>query len=438
MGRNIRYPILIFLANQYFFIIKNFNKMKLQKMLYSVAAISMIGGLASCSSQDEPVAGNGNVMDLSNAQTISLSVSLPESEMKTRGADPTLGKWEDGLLKFQRDINKIWYGVYHNGDLLYTSFQSNVNQAVYDADKDAFYLDIQIPKIGDSDIVPADYSVFFFAGNSADNVFNGSTTSGVGIDYSNKTLYAYPQSVNTAAGTGEFITPQQYDYFAKYSTLDKMLTEDFKGSVVLTRPFAQVTLLTDELCAPAVLSAYAPNGGKVSVATTVNIASGDAKTLPVAWKYEADELVTENIPSFVLNANAWNSTKNDTNTQVVTFKDRQMFCLASYLILATDAKKNYTDGNDKFNFEIAASGDINNASANLSVLIPGGLKANEKYVVYNKRGSDGNGGGNGTDPEDPDNPDKPTGGEGGLFSAHYVIDIIANPAWATPGNNTGF
>ncbi len=52
------------------------------------------------------------------------------------------------------------------------------------------------------------------------------------------------------------------------------------------------------------------------------------------------------------------------------------------------------------------------------------LRANEKYIIYNKHYNNG---------EDPENPEDPEGGDGGIFTSHYAIDVEVDPAWS--GNN---
>ena len=110
----------------------------------------MMSAFTSCQSEEGVKNPVETGVDLSNCETVSLSISMPTSEMKTRaGETPTFSYGDDGLFSFDRTIDRLWYAVYNNGNLLYHSVQPGITQAVYDAEKDAFTLDIQIPKIND-------------------------------------------------------------------------------------------------------------------------------------------------------------------------------------------------------------------------------------------------------------------------------------------------
>ncbi len=420
--------------------------MKFKSILFSMAAVSMLGVLSSCSNEEDikqPLP-EGTVVDMTDWKTVSFTINLPSSELKTRaGQEPTMTYGDDGLYFFNRTIDKLWYAVYNNGTLLYTSFQPGIPQGIYNTADQTFNLDIQIPRVNE-EIKLNEYSVFFFAGNSSDNVQNKAMTDGIGLDFANKTLYAYPTLLNKAEASGELFSPVQYDFFAKYITLDKIVDADFNGSVTLIRPFCQVSLLTDELCQPAVLSVYDSNC-KVKVETTPSVytrnSSSAKETLPYAWNFGTDQLLTKELPevTFTLNSRAFdNSTGTYTIPQEVTFKNRKMFCVASYLMLATSDRKVYdsSSNKEKFKFALIASGDRGSTDASVSATIPtGGLKANEKYILYNRKYNPETGEpGDPDDPDDkdPDDPD-PDQPNGGIFSSHYKIEVVVDPTWE--GNN---
>lgn len=407
--------------------------MKLNSIFCSVAALSMMGALASCQNGEEVKLPEQPRVNLTDAQKVSLSIHMPGDELKTRAAqDPTLGYGDDGLFNFTRTIDKLWYAVYNNGTLLYDSTEDGIPQGEYDAETGDFTLDLQIPKI-EGEIKLEDYKVFFFAGNAADNVKKTTTevSNGIGLDFAAKTMYAYPTFLNKTVASGDIYNPTQYDFFAKYAELDKVVDENLNGSVVLTRPFCQISLLSDELCQTPVLSTLATDG-KVSTVSTPSIlvksGATTSSTLAYGWNYDTDNLLTKDITvfNFALNANALNNVDGSlTIPQEVTFKSRKMFCLASYLMLAPDARKNYDASatSQQFAFDIRIDGNRYGTDANVAVNIPaGGLKANEKYIVYNKQ----------YDPnEDPDNP---SGGDGGIFSNHYLMDIEVDPTWSAYPN----
>lgn len=387
-----------------------------------MAAISMMGGLASCQSEEAVKMPATSGIDLSNCQTISLTLSSPDNGLKTRaGQTPTLTYGTDGLFIFSRTIDKLWYAVYNNGTLLYDSFEAGIPQAVYDSETETFKLDLQIPRVNE-EIKFNEYAVFFFAGNASDKVAKTEITDGIGLDFANKTLYAYPAILNSSTASGDFFTPQQNDYFAKYITLDKVVTsdEDFSGSVTLTRPFCQVSLLTDELTHPAVLRTY-DSDGKVALATTPAMytqkESSTSESLPYGWNYDTDNILVKDLSSltFTLNSKAACNTDGSlTIPQEVTFKSRKMFCVASYLMLAPNTRKSYNGATtEQFSFALTANGNLHSTDASVKTDIPaGGIKANEKYVLYNKQ-------------FDPENPED--GGGQGIFSTHYVLDIVVDP-----------
>ena len=405
--------------------------MKLNSIFCSMAALTMMGSLVSCQNGEDVQTPEQPGIDLSKGEKVSLSIKMPDSDLRTRsGQTPDMTYGDDGLFSFSRDIDHLWYAVYNKGTLLYHSMQPGIPQAVYDADNDAFTLDIQIPNI-DEKIVLKDYSVFFFAGNLADKVANSEITDGIGLDFENKTVYAYPTLMNKTVASGEYFNPQQYDYFARYTTLDKVVDSQYSGTVSLIRPFCQVSLLSDELCQPTVLNTLSSDG-KVLVETTPSVFvkknSTTSETLPYAWNYDTDKILTKDLSSlsFTLMSRAFNNVGGDYSIpQEVNFKDRKMFCFASFLMLAPTERKAYADGatQQQFSFSLSVEGNRYSTDVEVAANMPaGGIKANEKYVVYNKM----------YDPNDPNNPDNPGGGQGGgggLFSTHYVIDVIVDPNW---------
>lgn len=421
--------------------------MKLKTILCSMAAATMIVPAVTSCQNEEPVKNPvESGVNLSKGEVFSLSIGIPEDGMKTRSGnqDPTLSYGTDGLFSFDRTIDHLWYAVYNKGRLLYNSTQPGITQANYDATSKGFTLDILVPEI-DGSINLEDYSIFFFAGNEADKVDTKEITDGIGLDFANKTLYAYPTMLNSTVSNGDIYDPRQYDYFCKYESLDKVVANvtgaDFKGSVVLTRPFCQVTLLTDELRQGVILNTYSDNG-KVGVNSVPSIftQTGEttAKTLPYGWNYGTDQILTKDVTSlaFSLNANALYE-KGTTAPQEVTFKDRQMYCVASYLMLAPDSKKAYADGatSQKFSFSLKVTGNLFSTDAFADANIPAaGLRANEKYVLYNRKYTPSGGDTGETDPDDPNpNPNPGGGGDGGILSNHYDIEIIVDPDWQ--GNN---
>lgn len=421
--------------------------MKLKTILCSMAAVTMIvPAVTSCSNEEGVKSPVETGIDLTKGERFSLSIGIPEEDMKTRaaGQDPTLTYGSDGLFSFERTIDKLWYAVYNKGTLLYNSTQAGITQAVYDEDSKGFTLDILIPEI-DGAINLADYSIFFFAGNESDNIqMEDFETYGIiGLDFANKTLYAYPHKLYSEINEEDIYNPNQYDYFCKYETLDKIVAavadSEFKGKIVLTRPFCQVSLLTDELRQGTILNTYSDNG-KVFVTAnpSVEIKKGEETnyTIPYAWKYDTDEILTTYATEFTCHSTAlYDNVKKA--PQEVKFKDRDMFCVASYLMLAPNTKKAYNSDADsqKFYFDISVSGSRFSTNAVAEAKIPvAGLRANEKYILYNRKYTPSGGDPGETDPDDPNpDPNPGGGGDGGIISNHYDLEIIVDPTWQ--GNN---
>lgn len=413
--------------------------MRIKSILGTTLACLAVA-MTSCSNEEEiknPVAPA--TIDLSNCESVNLAIGLPIDGPKTRAGetkDPSLTYGADGLYTFTRPINKLWYAVYHNGKHIYNSMQPGIPQARYKDDTDSFVLDIQLPKIN-GQVKLNEYAVFFLAGNALDKVVeNQHISDGIGVDFGNKIMYADPAFLNSTTALGEMYTPRQYDYFTKYTTLDKLVAGGNKGEATLIRPFCQVTLLTDELCQPMVLNALSTSG-KVKIDTTPYVVSqkvaSTSNSLAYGWNYGTDEILTQDASdlAFTLSSRAFDNSTNaygNTIPQEVTFKDRKMFCCASYLMLAPSAKKVYDTKAQKtqFGFNLAVTGDQANTTAVASADLPSAsLKANEKYIIYNKHYNTGD-----RDEDGDGKPDDPTGGDGGIFTSHYAIDVEVDPEWS--------
>lgn len=406
--------------------------MRLKTILYSLAALTLTAATTSCSSQEDAVMPEKPGIDFGDAQKVTLEVQMPSTELKTRsGEDPALTYGSDGLYLFPRDIDHLWYAVYYKGTLKYNSFEPGVPQAYYDSSTRTFKLDIQLAKINGT-VTLSDYSVFFFAGNAADKVTQSEISDGIGLDFANKTVYAYPSYLNRSNASGDMFTPAQYDFFCKYTTMDRVVNNQYTGNVTLIRPFCQVSLLTDALTKPMVLSAYDSNR-KVSANATpgvkVQMGSSISETLPYAWNYGTDQIITKPIASMPMTiySRAFDNSSNTyTIPQEVTFRNRKMFCAGSYLMLAPENKKNYmaSSTSEVFNFTLSLSGNVGSDTELIGVNIPaGGIKANEKYVLYNKNmGSGGDGPNPDPDPDPTPGPDTP-------FTNHYVLDVVIDANW---------
>ncbi|MCM1491460.1 MAG: hypothetical protein NC095_11660 [Muribaculum sp.] len=392
--------------------------------LYSAVAMMASAGLASCSQEEEPVGSLANPID-KDAVEWNLEMNLPD-DMKTRAAASN-EKGTDGLYSFTREINKIWYAVYYNDALLYDCTSAEAPQAVKNGDK--FTMLFRMPKIYD----PTKIKVFFWAGNSEDAVAisnNTSTTSGINLNFQNRCVSVDPKYLN-----GGNSTIAEYDSFAGYFQLSTTTNvTNYNLKVTLKRPFAQIHILSDEFTTPSVKAAYTngitvvPGFGRYA-ATSSNIAQ--ELVSPTTWFYDSSLSLN---PSYKQHEYMFTQTNYeyvnnlaDTWPTRTTFKERDFHYLGCYLVFApNDASANIqgatATGNtakySKLNVAIRKTGDALSSSIFKAVDLPAdGIRANNRYVVYNTKKT-GNGDGDGGE------------GGGGFVSDSYAFEIVADNNWS--------
>lgn len=394
---------------------------------YFLTAMSafMLAGLASCSSsEEEPIA---RVQDEKDMVSWNLDLNVPD-DMRTRAAaGATVGA--DGLYTFSREIDRVWYAVYYNGSLLYHS-EEPLSPGVQKKG-DGFTTLFKFHK----DLDPTKIYMFFWAGNKEDNVSLGDaiTSSAITLNFPNRCVSVDPKYLN-----GNNSALQEYDSFAGYFQLSSTRdVSNYNLKVTLRRPFAQIHILSDEFTFPGVNTAF-PNGvtvvpgfGKDS-ASLANYSSNLVS--PTTWFF--DSSVTLN-PGYRQNEYIYSPTNYEfTNTlsatspERVTFKNRTMDYLGCYYVFApitkqtlkTAAATGNTSAFTRLNLGFRKKGTDFSTTEFASVLLPAeGLKANERYVIYNHANTgDGDGGGptDGTD----------TGG-GGFLSANYAFEVVTAPGW---------
>ena len=415
--------------------------MKLKKFLPLALSLVIIPGLASCSSEAEPVVP----VDIQPEEfaDYSINLSLP-AEYRTRAAaDGTVGS--DGLYTFTRDVNKLWYGVYIDGEILYCSEDQDVEQAT--VTDDGFALNIKLHKEQD----PTKVNVFFWAGSTDDAVvttktgapsFNDANTK-IDINYAAGCVTVSPRYIN-----GDNTVLKEYDSFAGYFQLAPTADQptDVAQTFTLKRPFAQIHVLTDELTYPAVAAAY-PNGiamqpGFGAVRVNKDNVADNLKN-PTTWFFKSSQVggqsYAQNNLWFGQDQNYYEFTNMVTGTtpERVTFKGRKMDYLGCYLVFAPQTKQPLKNGSDVYGYFNLGFKDANNLTAYSEfsyVKLPAaGIKANERYVIYNHYNDptdpgSGGGGGGGEDP-DPDPDPDPDGGNGGFISNCFTFEVITSPTW---------
>lgn len=389
------------------------------KKLFSYAACLVAAvGFTSCQQAEEPQSpanpGDGEVNEWT------LDVNLPD-DMKTRAAASN-SQGSDGLYSFTREIDKIWYAVYYENKLLYTCKSDEAPQAVKSGDK--FTLLFRLAKLYD----PTKVEIFFWAGNSEDNVTvtDGTTASnGINLNFNNCCVSVDPKYLN---GNNSVIA--EYDSFAGYFQLSntKNVT-NYNLKVTLKRPFAQIHVLSDEFANASVKTAY-PNGivavpgfGR-NAATSSNLST--EMVSPTTWFYDNSISLS---PAFKQNEYSFTQTNYEfTNTlsnnwpERTTFKERDFHYLGCYLVFAPSAdatlKGATATGNTaaytKLNLAIRKPGEALSSSLFKAVDLPAsGIKANNRYVVYNKKKT-GDGDGE---------------GGGGFVSDSYAFEVLVDNTW---------
>lgn len=398
--------------------------MKLKSYFFSAMMVAAFSGLGSCSSDsaEEP---NVPVLEGTEEQVdYFVSLSLPD-EYRTRAAAPgTVGS--DGLYAFTRNINRLWYAVYVDGEFLYCSEDRDVEQAV--KNDTGFGLNIKLHRDQD----PTKVNVFFWAGDKDDAVtvsktgvpsFNDPATK-IDIDYYNGCVTVSPKYLN-----GDNASLKEFDSFAGYFQLAATVADSEKANTfTLTRPFAQIHILTDELTFPTVAAAY-PYGittrpGFGSTKINKDNALSNLKN-PTTWYYKSFDVGGV---SYAKN-NFWYGQEDNyyeftnmisgNSPERVTFKGRKMDYLGCYLVFAPQSKQSLKNGSEVYGFFNLGFKDVSNPDEFKEfayVQLPSdGIKANERYVIYNHY-------------IDPSNPGEDENDEG-FLSKCFTFEVTTSPTW---------
>ena len=366
-------------------------------MKFKFLSFSLICAIAStfvsCQNTDEPIP----VEIDSNEELVeySMSVNIPD-EMRTRAAaTATIG--ESGLYELgEREINKLWYAVYYDGAL-------KTNGQVTRTDKLPFSVTYRMT--GSSD--PTKLYFFFWAGNSEDKINVASSempknSTLVSLNYSSKSVYLNYNSLHDKTQL------KIYDSFAGYFQFSETQeVENRNKNIVLKRPFAEISILTDDFTDTDLAEDY-PNGITVVAGLGSEVADSsnfdEQITSPYIWSYGSDKysylkwrtqygMGSDMVYAYSLQNYFYNDLKGSPET--VTFKERQMDYLSYFFIFAPQKKSE--SELDKLNIAVYKGRQTPNNfvyhtnDANyISVQLPEeGLKANNRYIIYNKKRSDG-------------------------------------------------
>ena len=359
-------------------------------MKHRLLTFALMGAFAStmlfsCKNAEEPLPPVGD-MDSGDMIEYSISVNVPD-EMRTRAAS-TGNLGSSGIYEFPlRTIDKLWYAMYYDGSL---KSQSTITRN----DNNPFSISLRV----DGDTDPSKVWFFFWAGNSEDVIYTNQSNYPSGAILS----LDYNKRVVELSTSYFFSNLKFYDSFTGYFPFS---TSDDKSvrtcSFTLKRPFAQFHLLTDDfLSETSDLYKDYPQGiacaagfGTEPVSNSVNA----QMQLATKWHFDEDPTSTFNKDDL-----EWTfvNTKfvNPLNgSQRTTFKDRKMDYLGVFFTFATTSPDNFSK--DKLNFAIAASNTANFPQYSdyfnkyISVQLPEeGIKANNKYVIYNKSREDGGSG----------------------------------------------
>ena len=394
-------------------------------MKHKLLTFTLMGALAStmlfsCKNAEEPIQSSPVIVDAEGMVQYSLTVNIPD-DMRTRAAAEAI-VGNDGLYSFSRTIDRLWYGVYYNGQYLYDS-ENTVYPAWSMVENGKFNAYFKLHQ----EIDPTQVKIFFWAGNEDDNVTVSDVTSSdaINLNFKNRCVSVNPLYIN---GNTEL---KEYDSFAGYVQLSKQKENpNFNETVILKRPFAQIHILSDEFTFPGV-NVYYPNG--------VTVVPGFGKEEASALNYTNNMMALTtwffdssiDLPNaytkdeYIFSQNNYEFTNNLTGTspERVKFKEREMDYLGCFYVFAPIEKSPLryatASGNTgtlgKLNLAFRKPAESLGNAEFVSVDLPvDGIQANNRYVVYNHENTgDGDGG----------------KGEGGFVTNTFTFEIITDSAW---------
>lgn len=381
---------------------------------FFTSIFSLLALCCSCSSQDEPQVTGSIANPSGDVVEWSLDMDLPD-EPKTRAA-ASVSPGTDGLYAFTgREINKLWYAVYYEDKLVYDCTTPEAQQPKKIGDN--FNLVFKLPRLYD----PTKVKLFFWAGNADDAVSTNNVTSvsnGINLNFAERCVSIDPKYVN-----GGNTSIAQYDSFCGYFQLANnanVTNRNLRFS--LSRPFAQIHVLTNELTDPGVRFDWA--GGAVGTCGfgRWSASAGNMSTemaVPTTWFYDDSKSLNPAYKAgeYIFSQNTYEYTNDLANTwpSRTTFKNKDYHYLGCMLTFAPTVAANLkgasASGNaalyGKFNMAIRkpSLGYGDSTASFVSADIPShGIVANNRYVVYNGQGP-------------------------GPFSKSYHFEIVTDNVW---------
>ena len=400
--------------------------MKLKSLLFAGISLFLMSVISSCSNSEEPEKVYDNYLENPDLVDWTATIKLPDN-FKTRAAAPGV-VGEDGLYSFSRDIDRLWYSVYYQGEYLYDSEQELAPDGV--KQEDGFTVVFKFHK----DLDPTQVYIFFWAGNSEDNV---TVSDNIDSDFINLNFQNRCVSVNPKYMNGDNTYLQEYDSFSGYYQLSPTKdVSNYNLKVILKRPFAQIHVLSDEFTFPGVNTAF-PDGVTVIPGFGADIATSDNYSnnmqLPTTWFFDSsitlNQAYKQNEFKFTPTNYQFTNNLSGSAPERVTFKGRLMDYLGCLYVFAPIEKaqlkypqsSGFASTVGKLNLAFLKKGQDISTAQFAAVTIPtDGLQANNRYVIYNRANTgNGDGGPGGND-----------GQGGGFVSANFAFEVVPSPNWA--------
>ena len=374
----------------------------------------------SCQNEEEPITPPHNGLNNSELVEYSISVNVPD-EMRTRAAEGTIG--ETGLFEYPgRTVNRLRYAIYNETILM-------SNNTLTRSGSDPFKISLTL----ENNIDPTQVYLFFWADTNGDTFFD--------IDFTRGTI---TQNYNSNSGDG-YMSPKDLGYkdaFTGYFQLSSARDDKSRSrSYTLRRPFAEIHILTDEI-EQTNLKDFFDTGTK----SYIGYGDGDLSFStcknqifkPEKWHftassdgfYERGDFEFYQFPC--LTGTSYQSNfppfSNPLDGSLRTeFKGRQMEYIGCFYVFVPENGSffNFKDNSgtrklNKINVGVVrrTANFVESQTRFISLEFPEeGLKANHKYVYYNK--SFENGG---------------SGFLDGLFS--YEIFVNHDIKWTDPDTET--
>ena len=361
-------------------------------MKHKLLTFALMGAFAStmlfsCKNAEEPIPSLG---DNNSGEMVeySISVNIPE-EMRTRGTtDGIIG--ESGLYEFPIEtVDNLWYCMYYDGAVKKSGEVSRT-------DENPFSISLRV----DGNTDPSKVWFFFWAGNKVNNF--------AALDYEKRNVRIIPKKIFSQISHLDAFTG--YFQFAP-SDDTSIRTQTF----TLKRPFAEIHILSDDFL-PSSSDLYKNYTSGVSTVAgfgnEILTQSNYEKQMyyPTTWYFDDDPSGTHKKNDLVCESqhqaqgakltDTFFNPLDQTTVERVTFNNRIYDYISCFYMFAPleEAPLNHNSTElNLLNFFITGGNPSNWASfyggTPISVELPeNGLKANNKYVIYNKSHQDGGSG----------------------------------------------